>query len=303
MRSIQTKPATDHLPYWLAGPAIAVLVVTVLLPLSQLLVISLQDYGLRAIFTGSGTFIGLANYIALGADPGALQMLARTIAFTASLVAGNMIIGTGLAMFVHRLGPRMRWAVLSVLMTSWAMPSVGAILIWQWMFQPLYGVVNWLVTQLAIFGDMRQFDWTSTSLSGFFIVWLLIVWKSVPFVVVTVYAARSQIAEDLYDAARIDGANALRSFRYITMPLLAPTLYVVLTLQIIWDFNIFNEIWILTSGGPNGGTTTAGIWMFIEGFNKNAYGRASAMAVAVAAFLCLIAAGYARGIIRTVERP
>ncbi len=106
-------------------------------------------------------------------------------------------------------------AVTVALIAAWAMPNVAATLVWQWLFQPVYGVVNWLLTRLGVFGDFAQQDWRPR-LSAFALVWLLVVWQSVPFVALTLHAGLSQIPRSYYEAAAIDGAGAWPGFRVIT---------------------------------------------------------------------------------------
>ncbi|MEZ0067342.1 N,N'-diacetylchitobiose transport system permease protein [Streptacidiphilus sp. MAP12-20] len=289
------------LPYLLLLPATAVLALVLGYPLVRLVIISFQDYGLRALFTGVITWAGLANYQAVWQDPQLLPVLARTGAFCAALVAGTLVIGLLVALMMARLGPRMRTAVTLCLITSWAMPPVAATLVWQWLFQPVYGVVNWLLTQTGLFGDLTQHDWTTSALSAFAIVWLLVVWQSVPFVALTLYAGLSQIPRSYYEAAAIDGAGAWTVFRVITLPFLRPILVLVTILSVIWDFNIFTQIWILTQGGPGGGTTTLGIWSFTKAFSGNSFGQGAAIAVVSVLLLLVLTLYYVRRLVRSGE--
>jgi N,N'-diacetylchitobiose transport system permease protein len=111
--------------------------------------------------------------------------------------------------------------------------------------------------------------WTDNPLQAFTIVFILIVWQSVPFVALTIYAAQSQIPTTYYEAAKLDGAGAWRVYLTVTMPFIRPVLYLVTVLQIIWHFNTFNQLWILTQGGPNNETATLPIWSFIKAFASN----------------------------------
>jgi len=289
------------LPYLLLLPAAAILALVLGYPLVRLVVISFQDYGLRALFTGTAPWIGFANYTAVLHDSELVPVLVRTAVFCTALVAGTLVIGLGVALMMGELGHRMRTAVTLCLIAAWAVPNVASTLVWQWLFQPMYGVVNWLLTQTRLFGDLTQHDWTATSTSAFILVWLLVVWQSVPFVALTLHAGLTQIPRTYYEAASLDGASAWRVFRVITLPFLRPILGLVAILSVIWDFNVFNQIWILTQGGPDQGTTTLGIWSFTKAFSSNSFGQGAAIAVVSVVLLLGLTAFYVRRLVRSGE--
>jgi N,N'-diacetylchitobiose transport system permease protein len=288
------------LPYGLLLPAAALLGLVLGYPLVRLVVISLQDYGLRSLFTGTTRFAGGDNYAAVLADPQLAGVLGRSLGFCAALVAGTLVIASGVALLLRGLGRRMRTAVTLCLIAAWALPNVASTLVWQWLFQPGYGVVNWLLTRLG-FGDLTQHDWTTTPASAFTLVWLLVVWQSVPFAALTLHAGLSQIPRSYYEAAALDGAGAWRVHRTITVPFLQPILGLVTILSVIWDFTVFNQIWILTQGGPGGGTTTLGIWTFTRAFSRNDFGQGAAIAVVSVALLVGLTAVYVRRLVRSGE--
>ncbi|WP_309235986.1 sugar ABC transporter permease [Amycolatopsis sp. SID8362] len=288
------------LPYGLLLPAAALLGLVLGYPLLRLVVISLQEYGLRSLFTGTTGFAGWDNYAEVLGDDQLLPMLARSVGFCAALVVGTLVIGFAVALMLRRLGRGMRTAVTLCLIAAWALPNVASTLVWQWLFQPGYGVVNWLLTQ-AGFGDLTQRDWTTSPASAFTLVWLLVVWQSVPFVALTLYAGLSQIPRSYYEAAALDGAGPWRAHRTITFPFLQPIFGLVTILSIIWDFTVFNQIWILTQGGPDGGTTTLGIWTFTRAFSRNDFGQGAAIAVVSVALLVALTAVYVRKLVRSGE--
>jgi len=179
-------------PYLLLAPAAAVLGLVLGYPLVRLLAISMQDYGFRALFTGSAPWIGFANYAKVFSGGQFTAVLLRTLVFCAALVAGTLLIGMLVALMLGALGPRLRAAVTLCLICAWAVPNIAATLVWQWLFQPGYGVVNWLLTKLGIFGNLTQHAWFTSPISAFSVVWLLVVWQSVPFVALTLRAGLSR---------------------------------------------------------------------------------------------------------------
>jgi N,N'-diacetylchitobiose transport system permease protein len=270
-------------------------------PLARLGVISFQDYGLRALFTGRVSWAGTADYTAVWHDPQLGPVLLRTLCFCVSLVAGTLLIGLGAALMMRRLGRRMRGAVTLSLIMAWAMPPVAATLVWQWLFQPVYGVVNWLLTRTGLFGDLSQHDWTTSAFSAFSVVWLLVVWQSVPFVALTLHAGLTQIPRSHYEAAALDGAGPWATFRVITLPFLRPLLALVVILSVIWDFNVFTQIWVLTGGGPGQGTTTLGIWSYTKAFSGDDFGQGAAIAVGSVLLLLVLTLYHLRRLVRSGE--
>ena len=289
------------LPLLLLLPAALILALLQGYPLVRLVLISMQDYGLRAMFTGTTPWTGFANYTAIWNDGQLLPVLIRTVLFCAALVLGTLGIGMPVALMLGKLGRRMRTAVTLVLITAWAVPNVASTLVWEWLFQPVYGVLNWLLTSVHVFGDYTQHDWLATTGSAFTLVWLLVVWQSVPFVALTLYAGLSQIPRSYYETAALAGAGAWKSFRLVTLPFLRPILLLVLIMSVIWDFTVFNQIWILTQGGPDSGTTTLGIWSFIRAFSSESYGQGAAIAVVSVVLLLALTAFYVRRLVRSGE--
>lgn len=289
-------------PAFLLAPAAIVMIAVVGYPLGRMVVNSFQEYGPRQLFGAKPSFVWFDNYIAAFQDPDFWPVVIRSVLFTAALLAGTLIIGMALAQLMTKTGKTLRTIMGIILIAAWAVPTVASTIVWEWLFEPLYGVSNWLLTQLGIFGDLSTHSWIESSVQAFFIVWLLIVWQAVPFVALTLYSGQSQISKDFYEAARLDGATEWQIYKTVTLPFLRGILALVAILSVIWDFNVFNQIWILTQGGPNGGTTTIGIWTYEKAFASNSYGVASAIAIVTVIFLMIMTAGYVRSLVRTGEK-
>ncbi|HEY8282275.1 MAG TPA: sugar ABC transporter permease [Leifsonia sp.] len=288
-------------PLVLLAPAAVVLALVLGYPLVGLVVNSFQDFGLHALFTGQADWVGLANYAAIFTDSSFLPVVVRTAIFTAALVIACVAIGMLLSQQMTKINRTARTVLNIVLIMAWAIPTVSATLVWQWLFQPLYGVLNWMITRLGVFGDYTQHSWVSTSGEAFFIVGILIIWQSVPFVALTLYTGQSQIPAEYYEAAMLDGANGRQIYRMVTLPFLRPVLSLVTILSVIWHFNTFNQLWILTKGGPDGGTTTLSIWSFQKAFASNSFGQGSAIAVVTAVMLLILTSLYVRRLVKSGE--
>ena len=291
----------SYAPLVLLAPAGVLLLALVIVPLVRMVVISFQEYGLRAIFTGHADWTGFDNYTAVFADGSFWPVILRTFWLTAAMVLGTIVIGMAVAQLLTRLGVVMRTVVSIVLVLAWAMPNVASTRVWEWLFQPFYGVMNWLITQLGVFGDHTQDNWASHPGQAVTIVLSLVIWQAVPFVALTLYAAQTQIAPEYYEAASLDGASTWRMYTSITIPSIVPTLVLVSILSVIWDYNVFNQIWLLTNGGPSDATTTLGVWTFVQSFVSGAYGEGAAIAVVSTIILGIVTSYYIRRLVRSGE--
>ena len=172
----------------------------------------------------------------------------------------------------------MRLLVTVGLLLAWAMPALTAIVIWSWMFDSQYGVVNWVLTQLGM--DYGGHSWLLNPLSFFAVATLVITWQSVPFVAFTLYAGLTQVPGDVLEAAQIDGANARQRFRLIIVPFIKPILLIVTVLQVIWDLRVFTQIFALQdSGGITEKTSTIGVYIYQVGVAQGRFDIGSTIAV------------------------
>ncbi|MDU7361861.1 MAG: sugar ABC transporter permease [Propionibacteriaceae bacterium] len=289
-------------PLLLLSPAGLVLIFVTLAPIVFLVVLSTTDYNQRSLFTGTYNNVGFEQYAKLLSEGAFWLSLLRTVIFTASLVIGSVLIGAFMSHLMTRLTSVMRYVVTVSLILAWAMPNVASSLIWKWLFQPQYGVVNWLLTQTGLFGDLTSKNWAADPVLAWVCIWLLVVWQAVPFIALTLYAAETQVPIDRKEAARLDGASEFAVYRMVVLPAMKPTFMLVTMLSIIWDFNVFNQIWLVSAGGPDGATSTLGVFTYITAFSGNVQlGAGSAIAVASTLILLVLSALYIRDLIRSGE--
>jgi ABC-type sugar transport systems, permease components len=285
----------------MTGPAVLVLLVVLGYPLYLLVSLTFQNFGPQALFTGKATSAGLSNYTAVLQNPEFWQVLGRTALYVVATAGLVLVLGMLVAHMLRRLSPVMRLTTMITLVLVWAMPMVTASLIWQWLFQPQYGVMNWLVTQLGVFGDYSAHNWFMDPVQALVLIIVLEVWKGLPFVALVLYAGLSQIPDSMFEAATLDGAGAWQSFSTITLPMLRPVVFLVSILEVIWTVNSFVPIWILTKGGPNGGTTTLGVWAYLNAFVSNDYGRGATIAVLTVVILAVFTSIYVRRLVMDEE--
>jgi N,N'-diacetylchitobiose transport system permease protein len=287
-------------PYSLLVPATAVIVAVLGYPLYSLVRLSFQKYGLAELIAQQGIPVGTANYAEILHDRQFWEVVVRTLLFTAGCVAATMILGTLIALLLARLGGFMRLLLTTGLVLAWAMPVVVAVNIWYWMVDYQFGVLNWLLTELGIV-DYAQHDWFVSPWQGFAVIGAVIVWGAIPFVAITVYAGLTQVPRELVEAASIDGAGPLRVFRDITFPILKPIFVILTSLSIIWDFRVFDQIWIMRDQRPTEDYYTMSIYAFVEAFKLSEYGLGAAIAVVMVLIMLVATIFYIRQMWRIGE--
>lgn len=283
----------------LIAPAAAVLVFFFIVPSIYNLRLGFLDLDLAGLARG-GRFVGAANYSALFRDAHARLALKNTVLWlTLVTVAARLIIGMAVALLLNSAALR-RWRLLGIaralVLIPWAIPPVVAVATWKWMLDQQYGIVNHLLVAAGVIpSPIAFFAMTST-------VWLavdaIIVWREVPFVVLSFLAGLQSISQEYYDAARVDGAGDLAAFQYITLPLLAPIIAVVGLLTTIWTFNNFVYVWLGTRGGPGYFTSVLGTQVYLEAFTNYRLGYSAALGMAMTGILVLFAIVYFRTVFR-----
>lgn len=288
-------------PAWLLSPAGIVILTLIGAPIAFLVFTSFTDYSQRSLFTGEFSGVGFDQYVSIFTNPDFWWSVWLTLIFTATMVAGSMVVGMAVSQLLTRMSSRMRYVVTVALILAWAMPNVASSVVWNWLFQPGYGVINWLMTQTHVFGDMTNVNWAQSPTLAYAAIWLLIVWQAVPFIALTLYAAQSQVPAEYFEAARLDGAGEWRIYRTVTLVFLRPTILLFTILSIIWDFNVFNQIWLVSQGGPGNATSTLGIFTYKEAFVSFHLGEGAAIAVVTTVMLMALTAFYIRALIRSGE--
>ncbi|MGF1427766.1 carbohydrate ABC transporter permease [Kitasatospora sp. LaBMicrA B282] len=266
-------------------------------PLVQTVLLSFQNLNRRQLVLHQTVWNGFDNYKQLLSSSEFWHTTGRSIAFTAVNVALIMVAGVLIGMLLNRLGKKMRLFLQLGLMVAWAMPFVAASTVFTWLFDQQYGVVNWFLDHLGWHG-MAGYDWYSGQLSTFFVIVLLIVWGSIPFVAFNMYAAMTTIPDELYEAARLDGAGAVKIFTKVIFPSVKPFLLGTTFLEVIWVFKSFTQVFAINQGGPQRLTETLPVYAYIEGSGNSHYGTGAAIAVLTILMLSVLLAYYLRIILK-----
>ena len=249
--------------YGLLVPAAAVIAVALGYPLVRQFVISFQEYGLRQQFGQPAEWVGLKNYTDLLTDPYVWTVIGRSIAFCLVNAAVTMLVGVAFAVLMSRIGKPSRITLQVALLLAWGTPVLASMTVWQWLFDSQYGVINWVLSNVFGLEGMAGHSWIIEPLSFYFVATVIVVWMSVPFVAFSVYAGLLQVPEETMEAAQLDGASARQRFWNITMPMVRPVLSIVLLLQVIWDFKVFTQIYVLQrAGAPTRETNLLGTLIY-----------------------------------------
>ena len=288
-------------PYLLIAPTLLATAYLLVYPLLRNVVISFQHFGMAELIRGGAGFAGFDNYAAVLTDPEFWSVTGRTAVFTAVNVVLIMTLSTVVALLVVRLGRAMRLLVLSGLVLTWATPMIAATTVFEWMFSSQLGVVNWALVQLG-FEQFRGHTWFADGPQTFAILVVLIVWQSVPFAALTMYAAMTTVPHELYEAARIDGAGAFRAFRSVTFPMLAPMFGLVTCLEVIWVGKAFVQIWVISEGGPGRATTTLPVYAYQIAQSLHRYDLGAVVSVLTVLLLVLALLFYLRHMVREEAR-
>jgi N,N'-diacetylchitobiose transport system permease protein len=287
-------------PYALLAPAAVVLGAVLAYPLYLIGRLSFEKYGLFELIRHKGKWIGLDNYSQIVHDGEFWRVVLRTVAFTAVNVSLTIVLGTLLALLLVRVSRVVRYMLTGALVFVWATPVVVAVDVWRWMVDPQFGLANWVLTELHV-GNFERHDWFVNPWSGFAVITAVVVWGAIPFVTITVFAALSQVPAELVEAAQIDGARSWNVFREVTLPLLKPIFVILTSLSIIWDFQVFNQLWIMLDQRPSSDYYLMSVYSFVESFRLSEYGLGSAIAVVMVLILLGVTFVYIRQMVKAGE--
>ncbi|WP_338559933.1 sugar ABC transporter permease [Erwinia sp. E_sp_B01_3] len=282
-------PQREKRQAWvLLAPMLIVMGLLTAWPLLRTLWLSFTD----AALIGNGgevNYVGIENYLYALTDPDFLSSLWRTLYFTVVSVALEGIIGVLVALLLNqKFYGRSFLRVLVIL--PWALPTIVNAMMWRLNFNPDYGSINALLTQLGIIDGYRS--WLGSPDSALNAVMLADVWKNYPLVTLLTLAAMQSIPEDLYEAARLDGASAFRRFQAITFPAIVGPLSVALILRTIDAFKIFDIIYVMTRGGPVDSTKTLSFFVYQESFSYLRAGSGAAYAILMTLMCSVLIALY-----------
>ncbi len=280
------KISTKIWPYMLVAPALSIMVGVVFFPMVRAVLMSFQNYDLRR--PQDIGFIGLKNYLVMLKDPLFWGALRKSFIWVFFGVGFQFIVGFFLATLLNRYF-RGRGVIRAASMIPWVTPGVLIGLMWRWIYDGNFGVLNDILLKLGLIEDKIPFlSLPQTALPS---VVIAIVWQGIPFFALMILAALQVVPKELYEAADMDGVNSIQRLRHITLPSIKNTLYVTLLLRTIWVANSVDVIFNMTEGGPAYATQTLSVYIYNKGNSLN-LGYASSMAITMALILSSVTIPY-----------
>jgi ABC-type sugar transport system permease subunit len=280
------------LPVLLLLPAVVIILGLVGYPLARTVYLSFTDTDLGGLIYGGSEFSGIENFKEVFTDDRLRVSLVNTVLLGTACVIGTMVLGFATALLLNqKLRGRVLFSIAVLL--PWAVPALAASSIWKWLFDSRYGFVNWVLVNLG-FESFEGYAWFAGRFSAYVAIFVTVVWQSFPFIALSLLAALQTIPKETLQAAQVDGANAFNRFRLITLPLLRPVVAVLVVFSTIWDFKIFDQIYVMASGVPDRMADTAAVAAYREGFALGNYGLASAAAVVLFGILLVFSIAYVR---------
>jgi len=224
----------------LSLPVVALMVAFVFAPV--LITIWDSFHRVNPVIPGE-PFIGLRNYTRMFTDGDVRTAWWNTWNYVIMAVILEIVLGLAVALLLNRMKHNRRF-MLAIVVLPWALPPVVNAMVWGWIYHPHYGLLNGLLLHFGLIDEVRV--WLNDRGTALFMITIVHVWRMMPINAIILLAALQTIPKELYDAAQVDGANRLRSFRMVTLPLIAGALGIALTQSTITAFNLFDEAWVLT---------------------------------------------------------
>jgi multiple sugar transport system permease protein len=273
------------MPYSFLLPALAITSVVILYPVIQTLLLSVQNYVLYA--PDESQFVGLENF----QDEVFWVSLFHSLIWVSGVVVMQLLLGLGAALLLNQ---SFWWRGLAraLIIIPWALPSVIIGLIWTWIYDYNVGVLNDLLLRIGLID--QPVAWLSQPKTSFIAIIITLVWQGFPFFTVMILAGLQTVPQELYEAARIDGANAFRQFWHVTLPSIAGILATAVLLRIIWVANSLDIILVMTGGGPGYATYTLPLYAFLRAYSEMEFGYAAALALVMTILLLGIVFLYVR---------
>jgi multiple sugar transport system permease protein len=229
-------------------------------------------------------WIGLGNYVELfTTDRFFLKALANTGIYALGTVLPTVVLALVFALLLN-LEIKGRFIYRAIYFVPVVVPLVSVAILWQWIYEPNFGILNFLLRFVGIHGP----PWLGSSQWALLAVIFIAIWRGLGYDIVLFLAGLQSISRDYYEAAALDGANAVQSFRFITLPLLSPVTFVVIVLGVIDGLQVFTVPYVMTNGGPANATLTVVLLLYNDAFQYQQMGLASAIAYCLFALLLLL---------------
>lgn len=277
-------------PYLYLLPTIVLMLLLLIIPICMVIEYSFFD---NVIINKNPVFVGFNNYVKLLSDDSLFVAVKNTLFFVTISIVAHMILGVVYAMLLNTqyIGTKLRAVFRVIYVLPWVFTASVIAVLWKLMLNP-NGIVNYLLLSMNIIST--NIEWLASRDFALMSVTFINIWAGYPFYMISILAGLQGIPADLYEAAEIDGANAVRRFFHITIPQLKPIIISLLILDFIWTIQQFALIWMTTGGGPINATETLSTFIYKLAFSKYQYAKAAAVAVILLITCSIIAVFYVR---------
>jgi multiple sugar transport system permease protein len=282
---VTVEARTSRAAWYFLAPGLALITVFFFLPVVASLLLSLTDFDIYAVAdTSNARFVGLDNYVRLFKTPLFWTALKNTFYF--ALVGGPLTVAVslGAALLVNARLARFKTLFRTIYFVPFVTTLVAVAIVWRYLYHPQYGLLNYALG----FVGVGPIDWLGDPTWAMPAIILFAIWKNFGYNMLIFVAGLQSIPDELYEAASLDGATAVRRFRHITLPMLGPTLLFVAVVTMIGFFQLFAEPYVMTQGGPLKATTSLVLFMYEEGFRWWRMGFAASIAFVL--FLIILVA-------------
>jgi ABC-type sugar transport system permease subunit len=280
----RSRRSRNSIPYLFLLPATVAMLLVFLYPMLNGLYTSLTHYNQ---YTNITSVVGLQNYIKILQNSDFWNSMQRSVIWVFFSVLGQFVLGFGFALLLNERWPGNR-VMRALIMIPWVMPGISVALTWSLIFNGQFGLLDDVLLKLSL----PPQQWLADPNLALAAVIVANIWKAFPFVAVTLLAGLAAIPDELYDAARVDGASLIGRFRYITLPQLRNITFIVILLMVVWTFNYFDLVFVMTQGGPAQGTEIAPVLVARFAFQQFDYGSAASVSIIMTIFNILFAILY-----------
>lgn len=255
------------------------------------IVLSFKEVNVSNLIEGNQSFAGFDNYIAVFSNDLFSKALLNTILFTVGTLVFSTFIGFVLALFFNQRFPGHRW-MRAILLVAWMTPVIIGGTIFKWMLSSDYGIINHLLINIGVISE--PIGWLTNPHTALFSIIVTNIWISIPFSMTILLSGLQGLPLDVYEAAKIDGASRLQKLFYITVPLMKPTVLVLLMLGVIYTFKVFDIIYIMTGGGPADATQVTPFFAYQLSFQTFHFGEGAALSNIAFVIIFIVALIYLR---------
>ncbi len=273
-----------HLGIIFLAPALILVLGTLVYPVISNIYYSLTD---KHLYLPGVSWVGLDNYVEIFTDPAFYKALGNTVVYTTAVVLLQLVFGVLSALLLNANIPGKQFFRLLVII-PYAFPSVTVALLWKWILHGLFGGLNGMLMWIGLIE--QPISWFSNASAAMPMAVLVSVWFGYPLFTLTILAGLQSIPKEHYEVARIEGANVWNTFWHVTFPSILRVVGVIVILRVVWVFNTFDLLFVLTGGGPVGATETLPLYVYRMGWSLGLIGQTASVAIILFMMLFVVIA-------------